>query len=299
MDKLLLIDIGGTHMRHAIASANSNEITEINKESFSTKNFDNTLQDLIQRNNINVLIISAAGPKIGNKISMTNRNYVFDSVKLKEKFNLKECYLLNDWEAIGHSYEYVSEDIKIIKEGQSFNNNTLFLGPGTGLGAALAIGNEVVIPTEIGNTNNTIKLFNSNFTFNLEKELTLENIISGTGISYLYKQKTGSELAAEDIFKKFLDKDNDAEEIINGFIKCLAQTLSDLSLTFIPGNGILLAGSLMRSLYPHMISDVFKDNYLGTKNGIHRDILEMVSIGVITKEKTPLYGNLGFYKKLI
>jgi hypothetical protein len=48
-----------------------------------------------------------------------------------------------------------------------------------------------------------------------------------------------------------------------------------------------------------MISDVFKDNYLGTKNGIHRDILEMVSIGVITKEKTPLYGNLGFYKKLI
>jgi glucokinase len=230
---------------------------------------------------------------------MTNRNYVFDSVKLKEKFNLKECYLLNDWEAIGHSYEYVSEDIKIIKDGQSFNNNTLFLGPGTGLGAALAIGNEVVIPTEIGNTNNTIKLFNSNFTFNLEKELTLENIISGTGISYLYKQKTGSELAAEDIFKKFLDKDNDAEEIINGFIKCLAQTLSDLSLTFIPGNGILLAGSLMRSLYPHMISDVFKDNYLGTKNGIHRDILEMVSIGVITKEKTPLYGNLGFYKKLI
>lgn len=286
-------------MRHAIASANSNEITEINKESFSTKNFDNTLQDLIQRNNINVLIISAAGPKIGNKISMTNRNYVFDSVKLKEKFNLKECYLLNDWEAIAHSYEYVSENIKIIKDGQSFNNNTLFLGPGTGLGAALAIGNEVVIATEIGNTNNTIKLFNSNFTFNLEKELTLENIISGTGISYLYKQKTGSELAAEDIFKKFLDKDNDAEEIINGFIKCLAQTLSDLSLTFIPGNGILLAGSLMRSLYPHMISDVFKDNYLGTKNGIHRDILEMVSIGVITKEKTPLYGNLGFYKKLI
>ena len=286
-------------MRHAIASANSNEITEINKESFSTKNFDNTLQDLLQRNNINVLIISAAGPKIGNKISMTNRNYVFDSVKLKEKFNLKECYLLNDWEAIAHSYEYVCENIKIIKDGQSFNNNTLFLGPGTGLGAALAIGNEVVIPTEIGNTNNTIKSFNSNFTFNLEKELTLENIISGTGISYLYKQKTGSELAAEDIFKKFLDKDNDAEEIINGFIKCLAQTLSDLSLTFIPGNGILLAGSLMRSLYPHMISDVFKDNYLGTKNGIHRDILEMVSIGVITKEKTPLYGNLGFYKKLI
>ena len=286
-------------MRHAIASANSNKLTEINKELFSTKNFDKILQVLIQRNNTNVLIISAAGPKIGNTISMTNRNYIFDSAKLKEKFNLKECYLLNDWEAIAHSYEFVSENIKIIKDGKYFNDNTLFLGPGTGLGAALAVGNEIVIPTEIGNTNNSIKSFDTNFTFNIEKELTLENIISGTGISYLYKQKTGTELAAEDIFKKFLNKDNDAKEIITGFIKCLAQTLSDLSLTFIPGNGILLAGSLMRSLYPYMISDEFKDNYIGTKKGIHKDMLEMVSIGVIMKEKTPLYGNLGFYKKLI
>jgi glucokinase len=299
MDKLLLIDIGGTHIRHAIASSNSNEITEINKDLFSTKNFENIIQGLIETNNINVLIISAAGPKIGNTISMTNRNYVFDSAELKEKFNLKECYILNDWEAIGHSYKFVNENIKIIKDGQSFNDNTLFLGPGTGLGAALAVGDEIVIPTEIGNTNNSIKSFNANFTFNIEKELTLENIISGTGISYLYKQKTGIELKAEDIFKKFLDKDNDAEEIINGFIKCLAQTLSDLSLTFIPGNGILLAGSLMRSIYPHIISDEFKDSYIGTKKGIHKDMLEMISIGVITKEKTPLYGNLGFYKKLI
>ena len=100
MDKLLLIDIGGTHIRHAIASSNLNEITEINKDLFSTRNFENIIQGLIQTNNVDVLIISAAGPKIGNKISMTNRSYVFDSAQLKEKFNLKECYLLNDWEAI-------------------------------------------------------------------------------------------------------------------------------------------------------------------------------------------------------
>lgn len=299
MDKLLLVDIGGTHIRHAIASSSSNEITEINKDLFSTKKFEKIIQDLIQTNNINVLIISVAGPKIGNTISMTNRSYVFDSAELKEKFNLKECYLLNDWEAIAHSYEFINDNIKIIKDGQSFNDNTLFLGPGTGLGAALAVGKEIVIPTEIGNTNNSTESFGANFTFNIEKELILENIISGTGISNLYKQKTGIELKAEDIFKKFLDKDDDAEEIINGFIRCLAQTLSDLSLTFIPGNGILLAGSLMRSLYPHILSDEFKDSFLGTKKGIHKDMLEMISIGVITKEKTPLYGNLGFYKKLI
>ena len=55
MDKLLLVDIGGTHIRHAIASSSSNEITEINKDLFSTKKFEKIIQDLIQTNNINIL----------------------------------------------------------------------------------------------------------------------------------------------------------------------------------------------------------------------------------------------------
>ena len=42
----------------------------------------------------------------------------------------------------------------------------------------------------------------------------------------------------------------------------------------------------------------FKKRFIGNKKGAHKNILEMISIGVITKERTPLYGNLGFYKKL-
>ena len=85
---------------------------------------------------------------------------------------------------------------------------------------------------------------------------------------------------------------------MNGFIKSLAQTLSDMALTYLPGNGILLAGSLIRTIYPNINKEQFIEIFTANKSDIHKNILEMISIGVITKQRTPLYGNFHFYKEL-
>ena len=297
MSNVLLVDIGGTNIRYAVYDSDSPDIDDVHKTKFEIDAFDEMLKKIIDANNVDQLVISAAGPKIENTISMTNKNFVLNSDVLRKKFSLKKCYLLNDWEAIAHSFDYVSKNIKFIKNGKKFNNQTLFLGPGTGLGAALLIDNRIVVSTEIGNTGNTTQFLKKNFNFEIPENITLEEIISGTGISNLYKFKTGMILTAEEIFRKYLENEQDSLEVINGFIKCLAQTLCDLSLTFLPGNGILLAGSLIRSLYPYIETKEFKENFVGAKKGSHREILDMISIGIITKERTPLYGNLGFYNK--
>ena len=298
MSKILLVDVGGTNIRYAVYDSDSPDINDVHKTKFETKVFEEILKKIIDVNNVDQLVISAAGPKIENTISMTNKNFILNSDVLRKKFNLKKCYLLNDWEAIAHSFDYVSRNIKFIKNGKKFNNQTLFLGPGTGLGAALLIDNRIVVSTEIGNTGNTTQFLKKNFNFEIPENITLEEILSGTGISNLYTFKTGMRLTAEEIFIKYLENEQDSLEVMNGFIKCLAQTLCDLSLTFLPGNGILLAGSLMRSLYPYIDTKEFKENFVGVKKGAHREILDMISIGIITKERTPLYGNLGFYNKL-
>ena len=297
MNKLLLIDIGGTNMRYATAYSDSDEISSINKKVFNEATFYENLEELIKEHNINTLIISVAGPKIDNSITMTNKNFSFNQDKLKEKFKLKECYLLNDWESIAYSYGYIKESIKIIQNGKTYNNNLLFFGPGTGLGAAFSM-NEVVLPTEIGNTQNSIESLKQNFknvTFEASK---LEDIISGSGISKIYETLTHEKLSAEEIFIKFLDKESDALFVINGFIKSLSQTLSDLALSFLPGKGILLAGSLSRSIYTHFNEQNFFKPFINNNTGMHLDILKNTPIGVITKERTPLYGNLAFYKNL-
>ncbi len=297
MNKLLLIDIGGTNMRYATAYSDSDEISSINKKVFNEATFYENLEELIKEHNINTLIMSVAGPKIDNSITMTNKNFSFNQDKLKEKFKLKECYLLNDWESIAYSYGYIKESIKIIQNGKTYNNNLLFLGPGTGLGAAFSM-NEVVLPTELGNTKNFIETLKKNFKNVTFEASRLEDIISGSGISKIYETLTHEKLSAEEIFKKFLDKEPDALFVINGFIKSLSQTLSDLALSFLPGKGILLAGSLSRSIYTHFNEQNFFKPFINNNTGMHFDILKNTPIGVITKERTPLYGNLSFYKNL-
>ena len=297
MNKLLLIDIGGTNMRYATAYSDSDEISSINKKAFNETTFYENLEELIKEHNINTLIMSVAGPKIDNSITMTNKNFSFNQDKLKEKFKLKECYLLNDWESIAYSYGYIKESIKIIQNGKTYNNNLLFLGPGTGLGAAFSM-NEVVLPTELGNTKNFIESLKKNFKNVTFVASRLEDIISGSGISKIYETLTHEKLSAEDIFEKFLDKEPDALFVINGFIKSLSQTLSDLTLSFLPGKGILLAGSLSRSIYTHFNEQNFFKPFINNNTGMHFDILKNTPIGVITKERTPLYGNLSFYKNL-
>ena len=297
MNKLLLIDIGGTNMRYATAYSDSNEISNINKKAFNEATFYENLEELIKEHNINTLIMSVAGPKIDNSITMTNKNFSFNQDKLKEKFKLKECYLLNDWESIAYSYGYIKESIKIIQNGKTYNNNLLFLGPGTGLGAAFSI-NEIVLPTELGNTKNFIESLKKNFKNVTFEASRLEDIISGSGISKIYETLTHEKLSAEEIFKKFLDKEPDALFVINGFIKSLSQTLSDLALSFLPGKGILLAGSLSRSIYTHFNEQNFFKPFINNNTGMHFDILKNTPIGVITRERTPLYGNLSFYKNL-
>jgi glucokinase len=297
--KLLLIDIGGTNMRHAITSSDSNDITNICKTAFTDMGeFEEKLKDLIDKYSIDILIASVAGPKVNNSISMTNRNYEFDADEISEKFNLKDCYLLNDWEAIAHSYDYIKDSIEQIKEGASFNKNTLYLGPGTGLGAAISIDNKTVLSTEIGNTTNSTKYLMENYNIESEDLLTLEDVISGTAISSIYKLKTGLSISSEEILEKYQEEEPISVEVINNFIKSLALLLSDLALTFNTGNGILLAGSLMRSLYPLIDKDNFYKLFVNNKKETHINMLDLVSIGVITKKRTPLYGNLNFYKKL-
>ena len=298
MSKALLIDVGGTNMRYAFAHSGDKDISEINKIPFNPIEFEDFIQKIIDKNNINTLIISIAGPKINNNITMTNRSYTFDGDKIKNKFNLQECILLNDWEAIAYSYDFVSDDIELIKTGSKFNDIKLFLGPGTGLGAALSIGNKVVLPTELGNTTNSNLFLEKNYNIQSNKSLILEDLVSGSAISSIYESKTNIKISSEEVYQRYKEQDQPAVEVIEGFVRSLGETLSDLALTFIPGDGILLAGSLIRSIYSDIDIVEFEKIFIGNKSKIHQEMLKMISIGVILKEKTPLYGNFNLLKKI-
>ena len=300
LDKnLLLVDIGGTNIRYAYSNIGASDFVSENKaELDSLTNFDNLMSKLLAESNVKNIVFSVAGPKVNNSIKMTNRNFEIDAEAIKQRFNLESCHLLNDWESIGYSMKTFSEnDFDNFKEGEPFNDTFLVIGPGTGLGASVISGNNV-IATEIGNTNLGLSALKSLLNINSDEFNVLEDIISGTGISRMFETKTGNKVKSEEVFSLSLNGDKNAKEVIDIFTIAFARTLSDLSLTFSSGGGIILAGSLSRSFLSIANKDLFNKHFLDGKSDIHKEILNKIDIKVINKGYTCLYGSLNYVNNI-
>ena len=300
LDKnLLLVDIGGTNIRYAYSNIGDSDFVSENKAELDSLNdFDNLMSVLLAKSDVKHIVFSIAGPKVNNSIKMTNRNFEIDADEIKKRFNLDSCYLLNDWESIGYSIRTFSEnDFDNFKEGEPFNNTFLVIGPGTGLGASVISGNNV-IATEIGNTNLGLSALKSLLKINSDEFNVLEDIISGTGISRMFETKTGNKVKSEEIFSLSINGNDDAIEVIDMFTIAFARTLSDLSLVFLSGGGIILAGSLSRSFLSIANKGLFNRHFMEGKSDIHREILNKVGIKVANRGYTCLLGSLNYINNI-
>jgi glucokinase len=100
-------------------------------------------------------------------------------------------------------------------------------------------------------------------------------------------------LSAETIVSNYLVEEK-ATNLINAFVFGLTSLISDLKLSFLASGGIYLAGSLMRSLYNKGALTNLEEIFNKHKSKMHSKILRDASISLITKEHTPLYGNLNY-----
>lgn len=304
MEKTLLIDLGGTHMRFAILSIENNKIDSVNKKKLQLEDkLDTFLQDILaeNKNQINNLVLSIAGPKLYGTIEMTNRTLKIDANKLKEKFNLKNCLILNDWEAIAYSYPSLKSDnlINLINPKTNFyNNNVLFFGPGTGLGVSLLIDEKYVQSTEVGNINLGVNELVGDELASTNQFSKIEDTISGTGISKIYELKKDKKISSEDIFKLAKNGEDFALEIIEDLIDRIAILLSQLTLTYMPGKGIFLAGSMMRSLINFIDKKKFEKQFLANIESPQLEILKMTPINIVTKENLAIYGCLNYFNSI-
>jgi len=298
---VLLIDIGGTNIRSAIADIGSNEIKDVKKQKIdSLDSFDKILQNFLDKYpHIKNIVFSIAGPKLNDSISMTNRKFTIDKSNILRKFSLDSCHILNDWESIGHIFYHLEKnEMKIINPGKSFNDVALIIGPGTGLGAAQIVGKEIVLPTEIGNSLfripgllDELGILN-NSTFN-----TVEDLISGKGLSRIYSYFDTTKKSAEEIVATY-NQNQYSQKSIDIFLVAFSQILSELALIYMPGKGMYIMGSLMRTLYQFIDVSIFMDNFLINRRSVHRDILAQMPIALVEKEMTCLHGSLNFINNL-
>lgn len=298
--KVLLIDIGGTNIRTASAEVGSSELLNANKKNLNClDSFEEMLQGFLDQDaSLKHVVFSIAGPKLNNSISMTNREFKIDEAEILKNFEIDSCHILNDWESIGHGLSlFKKNEMHSINAGNPFNNSALILGPGTGLGAAQVINNDIVLPTEIGNSLLAIPGLLDELGVTQDKDfLVIEDIISGGGLAKIYSYFATHKKSPEEIVKTY-HSDEFAKKSIELFLKALSQILSELALAYMPGQGIYLAGGLVRSLDEFLNPETFMKDFLVNKKSMHKDVLAQMPISVIQKEMTCLHGSLNFINK--
>lgn len=294
---LLVIDIGGTNIRYL--EILKGKKTKIKKEKILSKlNFNNLLNKIISHclNPIDNLVISAAGPKTNNSIQMTNQKFKIDSQLIKKKFNLRNCILLNDLEAAGYFLHKVSKNKKTIKKGKKTNSRQVLITPGTGLGLSFVIDNENVIPSEIGNSKILIsEIMTQNTEFSNLNFSKIEDFLSGPGLSKIYKSLYKSDISSNELISQGKNNNLKALKTIKVFLEILAKFLAEISLIYVPGNGIFISGSLMKALKIFIDKDEFINIFLKQVNKTHRRALELVEINFIEKEHLSIFGCIEYF----
>ena len=296
MKNALLIDLGGTNVRHAFFI--NNALSKISKEKISDNEFIPFITKLLNgaKSKIEYLVVAAAGPNNQGFINLTNRNLLINSSELEATFNLKKCLLLNDWEAVAFSLsEMKKKSFLSIKGNVPSNKNTLLIGPGTGLGVTLIIDDQI-IPTEFGNVFSTTKSMMESFGIESNKKfLSLENILSGPGIEMLYEEKFGKKLSSEKIITLALERDENALFIINNFLKTLITIIDDLVLSF-TCKRVILGGAILNSLKSILTSEKILNYFSSRINPKYSQLIEEVQVDLLLEDEPGIYGCLAFLK---
>ena len=296
MKNALLIDLGGTNVRHAFFI--NNALSKISKEKISDKEFIPFVTKLLNgaESKIEYLVIAAAGPNNQGFINLTNRNLLINSSELEAALNLKKCLLLNDWEAVAFSLsEMEKKSFLSIKGNVPSNKNTLLIGPGTGLGVTLIIDDQI-IPTEFGNVLSTTKSMMESFGIERsEKFLSLENILSGPGIEMLYEEKFGKKLSSEKIITLALERNEDALFIVNNFLKTLITIIDDLVLSF-TCKRVILGGAILNSLKSILTSEKILNYFSSRINPKYSQLIEEVQVDLLLEDEPGIFGCLAFLK---
>ena len=277
-----IVDIGGTNIRYSFYSKGKK--LRIKKVIIpSKKSFLNILSNIFNESNepIKDLVVSAAGPKYKNTIEMTNQNFKIDSQKIKKKFKLKNCFLLNDLEAAGYSLKNISSSNNLIlKKGNQINKNKVLVCPGTGLGLCLTINDKLVVPSEIGNSKFfTLQILQEYRNIDPSLFNKIEDFISGPGLSRLHRSLYKKDLLPAELINNASRKDPKALKTLDLFFEIFAKFLAEISLVYMPGSGIFISGSLMRNL----------------DKLINKKVLESFEISLIKQEHLSVYGCKEFF----
>lgn len=260
---VLVADIGGTNARFALVD-NETASTEYCASTATADHPDviSAIRESVLKTTARppkTAIVAVAGPVTGDRIPLTNADWVIEPLAMINALKLEEVIVLNDFEAQALALpELDGDDIRQIGGGKTRPASTKFvLGPGTGLGAAAMINASntwIPVPGEGGHVElGPVTPEDYQVWKHIERvggRIGAEHLLSGTGLPRLARAVSASMKldrnfnTAADITIAADANDEVAVKILQVFSRALGRVAGDFALSLLARGGVYLTGGI-------------------------------------------------------
>lgn len=304
----LVADIGGTHVRFALAAASGglSDRRTLDCADFASPAAaaESYLSGLRLDERPRVACFAVATPIDGDLVEMTNRVWRFSVEETRRRLDLDRLEVINDFTALALAIPALdSEDRRPIKRGEPRAGSPLaILGPGTGLGVSALIphqGGWLALATEGGHRDlaaaterewRVVEVLRRRY-----DHVSAERVLSGPGLVALYQavaELSGAEVGelepseVSELARR--EPTSPAGEALLLFTGWLGAVAGDLVLTLGARGGVYLAGGILPRLAEGFDDERFRDRFVA--KGRFRAYLEPVPVDLIVSEEAALLG---------
>ncbi|VAW13339.1 Glucokinase [hydrothermal vent metagenome] len=312
---VIVADIGGTHIRLAIASGGA--VAPATAKRYAAGDFAGPAEAVRHyleetgQGRPDAACLALAGPVLGRRVSMVNNRWVVDADAFETRTGIADCRLINDFEALALALpSLVPADLIAVGGGVAVPGCRAVLGPGTGLGVAVLAqrdGVAVAVPSEGGHSGfapvDAVEIEILRHMTRTHGRVSNERLISGPGLEALHitladiDGRPRTALTALQIIDKGLeDRNSEAWRTICAFSAIFGTLAGDIALLVGAVGGIYLAGGIAQRL-----ATVFEDTDFRARfeaKGRLSYFTETIPVHVITGAYAALDGAAAAYANL-
>jgi len=273
---LLLIEIGGTHTRCAVAHGQRDPERAVVFENIRHPDLESVVAaylDTLDTALPGCAALAVAAPVGTHPLHLTNLGWTVDTERLKQRFGWTEAVVVNDFEALACAVPILSPDELIeVRAGEPAADAAIaVLGPGTGLGVSgLVPGGRAWFPIRGEGGHVTLPAANDREAEILRDlrraygHVSAERVLSGPGLLSLYRliaDRPEADLPT-DVDRLAGAGDPRALEALELFFRFLATVSGDLALTLGARGGVYLGGGMLPAMKDRLTASGFAERFV-------------------------------------
>lgn len=312
MTEIVAVDIGGTHVRFAIAEVEGGRVASIGEaQTLKTTDYaslQTAWEEFARRLGHRpppAAGIAFAGPVGGEVIKLTNNPWVIRPDHIPETLGAKRYKLVNDFGAVAHAVAQLDARHfrRLCGADRPLTDADVvsIVGPGTGLGVAQLLrrdGHYHVIETEGGHIDFApLDSFEDKLLVQLRerhRRVSIERVASGMGLANIYEALAGIEGRP----RRYRDEkalwtaaiaseDSLATAALDRFCLALGAAAGDIALAQ-GADAVVIAGGLGLRLIDHLPRSGFRDRFIA--KGRFERRMDQMPVHLITYEQPGLFG---------